>query len=453
MIPWPEKISSREHPAAEPVETPSARALEDSGPPVELDTRAPDDSAAPALPPAAPLVTGLSRRRHITSLSLFAALFLSAAVHAAVIALFGDRINRPGIDAAEDAVSVEIVLEGQYAALAGSLESTQSEGSSQHTESEPHNEVQQDTEEQPADEEQQEAPKEEHEETALSELPAKEGADEEAASTSEEAPSPEDSEPGEAPRFSAEKEQEQPLEPKETEPLPEAAEPVPADKPSIKTSPEMENSEPGTPETSAEPSKEELALDATAIEKAPEQVASVQLPEENIPFPMPRPEPPQQSKPAKTKRTAAATPRQEPVGRPARSTPAKPPQGRKAQEKTAASKKPSGQQSAAASASRQGGAKAGEKAAYARKLVAHVERHKRYPREAARQNIAGAASLAITIDRQGRLADASLSKRSGHAILDEEALAVARRAAPYPRPPKGVGGATVVFSVTLRFSP
>jgi protein TonB len=41
---------------------------------------------------------------------------------------------------------------------------------------------------------------------------------------------------------------------------------------------------------------------------------------------------------------------------------------------------------------------------------------------------------------------------SGHAVLDEEALATARGAAPYPAPPDGVGGKTYAFSVTLRFS-
>ena len=64
-----------------------------------------------------------------------------------------------------------------------------------------------------------------------------------------------------------------------------------------------------------------------------------------------------------------------------------------------------------------------------------------------------ATKLAVTIDRSGRLAGARIAGSSGHAVLDEEALAAARRAAPYPRPPQGVGGATVAIAVTLRFAP
>lgn len=106
---------------------------------------------------------------------------------------------------------------------------------------------------------------------------------------------------------------------------------------------------------------------------------------------------------------------------------------------------------AAASAGRK--ASAGETRAYARRLTAHLERHKRYPREAERQRVSGATKLAVTIDRSGRLAGARVAGSSGHAVLDGAALEAARRAAPYPRPPEAIGGATVAISVTLRFKP
>ncbi|MBA8907976.1 energy transducer TonB [Aminobacter ciceronei] len=97
-------------------------------------------------------------------------------------------------------------------------------------------------------------------------------------------------------------------------------------------------------------------------------------------------------------------------------------------------------------------ASASEQASYAKKLLAHVQRFKRYPPAAQKAGITGNARLSITIDRSGRLKGARLGSSAGNATLDAEALAVARRAAPYPVPPDGVGSQTFSFSVTLKFS-
>ncbi len=98
------------------------------------------------------------------------------------------------------------------------------------------------------------------------------------------------------------------------------------------------------------------------------------------------------------------------------------------------------------------GASAGVEAAYGRKLLSHVERRKRYPAAARAAKATGAVRLSVSIDRAGQLRSVRVTKGSGHAVLDEEALATARRASPYPAPPDGVGGKTFAFSVTLRFS-
>jgi protein TonB len=94
----------------------------------------------------------------------------------------------------------------------------------------------------------------------------------------------------------------------------------------------------------------------------------------------------------------------------------------------------------------------GAEAKYGRRLLSHVERYKRHPAGALSAGITGVTRLSITIDRTGGLAGARVSAGSGHRILDDEALAAARRAAPYPRPPEGVGGRTFSFAVTLRFT-
>jgi protein TonB len=94
---------------------------------------------------------------------------------------------------------------------------------------------------------------------------------------------------------------------------------------------------------------------------------------------------------------------------------------------------------------------AGERNAYFRRLLGHVQRYKTYPEAAERAGITGATLVSITIDRSGKLVRARVLRGSGHALLDKEALSVARRAAPFPAPPDGIGSSTFSFSVTLRF--
>jgi protein TonB len=178
-----------------------------------------------------------------------------------------------------------------------------------------------------------------------------------------------------------------------------------------------------------------------------ESVAEGPLPPESeIPVPEPRPAVREPSTPAPN--TAADKPAPRPAAKPAqavRQEPAK-----------AAGQAPSPSREAASAASgagAAGGGSAGALAQYARSLNSHVQRHLRYPEAAARQRITGVTKLAITIDRGGRLSAVRVAAGSGHEVLDHEALAVARRAAPYPAPPDGVGKATLAFAVSLRFKP
>lgn len=80
-------------------------------------------------------------------------------------------------------------------------------------------------------------------------------------------------------------------------------------------------------------------------------------------------------------------------------------------------------------------------------VMAHLNRHKRYPGGGG-----GTSSVAFTIDRTGRVLSARLLRSSGSAMLDQEAVALARRASPVPAPPANMGGGSVVLSVPVRFS-
>lgn len=81
-------------------------------------------------------------------------------------------------------------------------------------------------------------------------------------------------------------------------------------------------------------------------------------------------------------------------------------------------------------------------------VMAHLNRHKRYPGGGGR----GTSSVAFTIDRRGRVLSARLIRSSGSAVLDREAVALTRRASPVPAPPPNVGGRSIVLTVPVRFS-
>jgi protein TonB len=84
-----------------------------------------------------------------------------------------------------------------------------------------------------------------------------------------------------------------------------------------------------------------------------------------------------------------------------------------------------------------------------RLLVAQLERHKRYPPQA--RGKVGEAKLAFSIDRSGRVVESRILHSSGSDALDREALALLRRAAPFPVPPAGLSDDRLSFVVPIRY--
>ncbi len=81
-------------------------------------------------------------------------------------------------------------------------------------------------------------------------------------------------------------------------------------------------------------------------------------------------------------------------------------------------------------------------------VMALLNRHKRLPPGGGR----GTATVAFSIDRSGRVGAARLLGSSGDPILDQEAVALARRASPLPPPPSDIaGGGSILLSVPVRF--
>jgi protein TonB len=92
-------------------------------------------------------------------------------------------------------------------------------------------------------------------------------------------------------------------------------------------------------------------------------------------------------------------------------------------------------------------------AAYGRKLNALIAAQKRYPAAAERQRLSGRAIVAFTVSRSGAVIAQSIASSSGHAILDQELMAMLRRAAPsFPALPPEIPGASKRFTLPMTFT-
>jgi len=85
-------------------------------------------------------------------------------------------------------------------------------------------------------------------------------------------------------------------------------------------------------------------------------------------------------------------------------------------------------------------------------LAAHIERFKRYPAKARSNGEQGIATVAFSIDRQGRLLTSRIVQSSGSPMLDQETLAMLARAQPMPAPPSNISDNKLFFVVPVRFN-
>jgi len=85
-------------------------------------------------------------------------------------------------------------------------------------------------------------------------------------------------------------------------------------------------------------------------------------------------------------------------------------------------------------------------------ILALLERNKRYPEAAHSRRQQGVAQVFFSIDRQGRVLNSRVVRSSGASALDDEALALLRRADPFPPPPAELPGPRVDLTVPIRFN-
>ncbi|MEY8843169.1 TonB family protein, partial [Cribrihabitans sp. XS_ASV171] len=80
------------------------------------------------------------------------------------------------------------------------------------------------------------------------------------------------------------------------------------------------------------------------------------------------------------------------------------------------------------------------------KILARIERAKRYPRGT---NASGQVQLVLSVARSGQLLGVTARRSSGNAQLDQAALDAVRRAGRFPAAPSGLPGNSFAFSFTM----
>ena len=86
-----------------------------------------------------------------------------------------------------------------------------------------------------------------------------------------------------------------------------------------------------------------------------------------------------------------------------------------------------------------------------RVLMSHLGKHKRYPPQARKQKQTGTAMIEFTMSRDGTIQSARLVNSSGAQLLDEESLAMLKRASPLPTLPRDISASAVHVVLPVRY--
>lgn len=86
-----------------------------------------------------------------------------------------------------------------------------------------------------------------------------------------------------------------------------------------------------------------------------------------------------------------------------------------------------------------------------RDISIHMRRHTHYPAKAAQSHQHGVVTVAVAVDRNGRVIRANIAGSSSFPSLDAAALEIIGRASPMPRPPAAIAGEAVEFVVPVGF--
>lgn len=174
---------------------------------------------------------------------------------------------------------------------------------------------------------------------------------------------------------------------------------------------------------------------------AEEPITERPLAEAPVEAPAPVALPP--ARPRDLPRIAQAPPK--PAASPRRASP-----GRDAFDSTARAPRAEPSATASAPAGRQALGDPAAERRWQQRLLAHLERHKRYPASARAARVEGVVHLAFTLDAGGRVVARSIARSSGAPDLDAAVLDMIARAEPLPAPPDASGPTRLVVPVSFR---
>lgn len=171
---------------------------------------------------------------------------------------------------------------------------------------------------------------------------------------------------------------------------------------------------------------EEIAEQEPVEDEAVEEL--VQLDKVEVPLPIARPKPPEPEK----KIVRKEEPKKKPV--------------KQRQQEQAASRQVNQAQAQVTQSSRNAASQSASglfassvsPARWQSRLMAHLERRKRYPAGARSRREEGVVYVRFRIDETGKVLSASLARSSGFLELDSEVLSLVQRASPVPAPPPDV---------------
>ena len=212
----------------------------------------------------------------------------------------------------------------------------------------------------------------------------------------------------------------------EMTPLPAA---VPVDSPDVAHGPEQQQTK--LTREAAKPVVEEVEKDIPRVEPSP-------TPEPEVSLPKPQPE--EKEKPKEREEPREAAPKEQTQQ-----------QDEDIPVTTAPPRVEAQPASGSARLQGQSASPAREQQRWANGLVDRLQRFKRYPDAASRRGIKGVAIVRFTVDRTGQVISSEVLKSSGSPILDEEALALVKRASPFPLPPNTIDDAYLANDIPIWF--
>jgi protein TonB len=86
------------------------------------------------------------------------------------------------------------------------------------------------------------------------------------------------------------------------------------------------------------------------------------------------------------------------------------------------------------------------------RVIAWINRHKRYPSASKARGDEGRVQVNFAINAAGVVISASIGRSSGDAALDQAALDMVRRASPVPAPPPEIARSRIQLALPVQFS-